>query len=179
MASPPAPPSISEPPQVFPETTALSEPTEDEVGTDAYSDPESGEERSIEFHDLPSEERQNRTRRGKRNARSLGNEAGSAVPDTATERSSSEQAPPPRAAARPLRLNPALAALEQQSEQAMDEGRFDQALAAIETALAIPERTRFDTARLWRTKARILTLMGRETDAQHARETAAKLDPTR
>ena len=52
-------------------------------------------------------------------------------------------------------------------------------MRATTFATAIPERTRFDTARLWRTKARILTLMGRETDAQHARETAAKLDPTR
>ena len=81
--------------------------------------------------------------------------------------------------ARGLRLNPQVAILKLQTDQAIEMGDFDRALESINAALTLPSLHRFETARLWRTKARILTQLGRETDAQHARKTAAKLDPTR
>ena len=68
---------------------------------------------------------------------------------------------------------------ERQADTDQAAGDLDSALQSIELALPLPTLTRFDTARLWRRKAAILTLLGRETDAKHARETAAKLDPTR
>ena len=80
---------------------------------------------------------------------------------------------------RSLRLNPQVATFDLQADQAITAGNFERALASIDAALTLPTLNRFETARLWRTKARVLTQLGRETDAQHARETAAKLDPTR
>jgi hypothetical protein len=81
--------------------------------------------------------------------------------------------------ARPLRLDPQIGTLERQAEADQAAGKLDEALRSLELALALPTLNRFDTARIWRRKAVVLALMGRETDAKHARETAAKLDPTR
>jgi hypothetical protein len=78
-----------------------------------------------------------------------------------------------------LRLDPRIGVLERQSETDMAAGKLEDALRSLELALVLPTLTRFDTARLWRRKAVVLAEMGRETDAKHARETAAKLDPTR
>jgi hypothetical protein len=80
---------------------------------------------------------------------------------------------------RPLRLDPRIGVLERQAETDQAAGKLEDALRSLELALALPTLTRFDTARLWRRKAVVLAEMGRETDAKHARETAAKLDPTR
>jgi len=107
--------------------------------------------------------------------------AGTAVSGEPQMEMAEEDVSPPNEPeqAKPLRLNPHIAALEAQAEAAIGAGQLDIALEAIDAALKLPDLNRFDTARLWRKKARILADLGRETDAQHARETAAKLDPTR
>ncbi len=80
---------------------------------------------------------------------------------------------------RSRRANRQLAVLDARIQQAIEAAQYTQALATINDALALPNLTRFDTARLWRAKARMLTALGRETEAQHAQQTAANLDPTR
>jgi len=199
-AAPPRPPSVAAepapqdvgtplPPQAraaVATETILSVDDMEDAGAIAVTEPDAQASTAYEFQEASSEPQARRSRRSARKERSaLFAAAEEAVEDVGgldvepPVAASAAQPNTPQAAARPLRLNPALAALEKQAEVAIGAGNFQQALNAIDTALALSERTRFDTARLWRTKARILAELGRETDAQHARETAAKLDPTR
>ena len=96
-----------------------------------------------------------------------------------TQTEEEEQTSSPPETIRSRRANRQLAALDERIQQTIEAAQYTQALATINEALALPNLTRFDTARLWRAKARVLTALGRETEAQHAQQTAANLDPTR
>jgi hypothetical protein len=111
-----------------------------------------------------------------RKARRSGKESRTQDAETEPQLSPEGDAP---VRARPLRLDPRIGVLERQTETDQAAGKLEDALRSLELALALPTLTRFDTARLWRRKAVVLAEMGRETDAKHAREMAAKLDPTR
>ena len=77
------------------------------------------------------------------------------------------------------RGNQQLATLDKQIEEAIAGEQYAQAVELVSHALNLSNLTRFDAARLWRTKARILTALGQDTEAQKAQQTAAALDPTR
>ena len=67
----------------------------------------------------------------------------------------------------------------QRARTLLESGQTNRALRAVESGLKQSGIDPITAARLWRLKAEILTAMGRSTDAQQARETAAKLDPLR
>ena len=179
IPAPPAPPSAAQPSKFQPKSAGLADTTAKDSILDGDASITSTENvQATADAQVPAVRTQHARRTNKTEPRPDGTEeyADSKNDPVPPAR---QRANAPQATARPLRLQPNLVLLEQQSKQALNDGRFDDALEAIESALALPERTRFDTARLWRTKAKILTQMGRETDAKLARETAAKIDPTR
>ena len=176
----PVPPSASQPSATQQESTAMVDRKSDDVADNAYGSAPSAESGpSMANPNATAAEPSLRSQRMEEKTRSVRDDRESTRSDNDSPIATSARERAPRTNARPLRLHPNIATLEQQSEKALKEARYDDALRAIEAALSISERTRFDTARLWRTKAKILTLMGRETDAQVARETAAQMDPTR
>ena len=177
MAARPGAPQSADPPTVLPDATVTATTENATEGTEHDGARTPQTDHPQEVSTPTADERTSRSKPKRPKPRSSNRLRNNTVPESA-DKSSTLDSPQP-VEARPLRLNASLAILEDQAAQAIDAGNYEPALTAIETALTTPNRTRFDTARLWRTKAKILSLMGRETDAQHARETAAKLDPTR